>query len=141
MSGGSILVCATLPDLLSKPASFWVRQVPVLQALFWAVMLIYTMEKKRRPVSKRLLGSEPALWDNHCKITVLKGSNEPSVFLLLNTVITADNLHKDHPPYPVLGRSEALPGALCQALLLIGHLPHELPHQESQKDVSFLLTE
>ena len=91
MSGGSILVCATLPDLLSKPASFWVRQVPVLQALFWAVMLIYTMEKKRRPVSKRSLGAEPAQWDNHCKITVLKGANDPSVFLLLNTIITADN--------------------------------------------------
>ena len=55
---GTKLLFTTPPDLLSKPASRWVTQVAVLQDLFWAVMLICRMEKKRRPVSERL-GQEP----------------------------------------------------------------------------------
>ena len=44
----------SVPDLLSEPAILWVIQVALLQDLFWAVMLICRMEKKRKSVSERL---------------------------------------------------------------------------------------
>ena len=44
----------SVPDLLSEPAILWVIQVALLQDLFWAVMLIFRMEKKRKSVSERL---------------------------------------------------------------------------------------
>ena len=44
----------SVPDLLSEPAILWVIQVALLQDLFWAVMLICRMEKKRKSVSDRL---------------------------------------------------------------------------------------
>ena len=47
----------SLPDLLSEPAILWVTQVALLQDLFWAVMLICRMEKKRKSVSEKLRAS------------------------------------------------------------------------------------
>ena len=47
----------SLSDLLSEPAILWITQEALLQDLFWAVMLIYRMEKKRKSVSERLRAS------------------------------------------------------------------------------------
>lgn len=65
---------AALPDLLRSTASLLVKQVPVLQVLFWLPALICMMEKNRRPVSKRLVGAKPS---HGTVITVLKGTTEP----------------------------------------------------------------
>lgn len=74
MVAGSSLEWAALPDLLKSTASLLVKQVPVLQVLFWVAALIYMMEKNRTPVSKRLVGAKPS---HGTVITVLKGTNEP----------------------------------------------------------------
>lgn len=74
MVAGSTLAWAALPDLLKSTASLLVRQVPVLQDLFWVVKLIYMMEKNRIPVSKKLVGAKPS---HGAIITVLKGTSEP----------------------------------------------------------------